>query len=106
VTADDLAAAEARVLERVRLQFAALETQFSASSDRVLTASNTGVPGDDARLRQIEQQMSDLRKENEKQFGVIMSVDANIKNLRIAYDFRQQYLLSKVNSLTELVTNK
>jgi len=106
VTADDLAAAEARVLERVRLQFAALETQFSASSDRVLTASNTGVPGDDARLRQIEQQMSDLRKENEKQFGVIMSVDANIKNLRIAYDGRQQYLLSKVNSLTELVTNK
>jgi anti-sigma factor RsiW len=106
VTSEDLAAAEARVMERVRLQFAALETQFSASSDRVLTASNTGVPGDDARLRQIEQQMSDLRKENEKQFGVIMSVDANIKNLRIAYDFRQQYLLSKVNSLTELVTNK
>lgn len=105
ITADDLAAAEARVMERVRLQFATFETQY-ASSDRVLTAVNSGVPGDDARLREIEQQMADLRKENEKQFGVIMSVDANIKNLRIAYDGRQQYLLSKVNSLTELVTNK
>jgi hypothetical protein len=109
VTSEDLAAAEQRVMERVRLQFAAFETQFSASSDRVLTAS-TGVPGADSRLRQLEQTVTDLRAENERQFELILGFNNKIRDQRIAGDVRHTYLKQRVETLTDLVvvpnTNK
>jgi anti-sigma factor RsiW len=106
VTADDLAAAEARVMERVRLQFAALETQFSASSDRVLTASNTGVPGDEARLRHLEQAVGAIRAESEKQFGIILSFNEEFRNQRLKSETKYGLLKTRVDSLVDLVTNK
>jgi len=109
VTADDLAAAEARVLERVRLQFAAFESQYSAPGDVILAASS-GVPGADSRLRQLEQTVTDLRAENERQFELILGFNNKIRDQRIAGDVRHTYLKQRVETLTDLVvvpnTNK
>ena len=105
VTSEDLVAAEQRVMERVRLQFAAFQTQFS-SSDRVLTASNAGIPGDEARLRQFEQQLSAIRAENEKHFGITLSFNEQIRNQRIESDLKYGRLKTRVDSLVDLVTNK
>jgi|SRR5687767_14765729 len=106
VTADDLAAAEARVLERVRLQFAAFETQFSASSDRVLTASNPGVPGDDARLRQIEQQISELRLKTDEQLGIAARINANLTIHETKFNTKFGQLNDRIRGLADLVGSK
>ena len=112
-TAADLAAAEQRVLDRVRLQFAAFETQYSASPERVLTAS-AGIPGDETRLRLIEQMVADLGQKHDTlstdlgqkhdtALELIGRVNNGMKNLRIAYDARYTGLDHRVERLAGLV---
>ncbi len=103
VTADDLAAAEARVMERMRVELAAFGTKYSTTADRVLTVSNTGLPGDEARLRQLEQQVADLAVKHDNQLELIGRVNNNMKDFRLAYETKYQGVLQKMNGLASLV---
>ena len=118
VTAGDLAAAEARVMERMRIQFAALET-----SGRVMTASSN-IPGDESRLRQLEQavaafsdgdarlravesQMTDIRLKAEEQLGIAAEIYANQKFNRNYIDIQLAGVKNSITQLNQLIgTNK
>lgn len=103
VTADDLAAAEARVLDRVRTEFAAFQSQVPAGADRVLTVSNTGLPGDEARLRQLEQQVADLLLKTDEQFGIASGIRANLQLHKTALDTKYAAMEAKLKNALELV---